>query len=242
MSTDLYTEFKKILRFHEAYTEKKKSLEDIYGGKVLGQTIEKQLDQLEQVGWVEKSIGARKLKGLEAPETIWLIYPKPLAPRLKMIADNDNGHVDNTIRKFEAGGITNESAWRLRLVSLRLERICSFYTGYTGNIPTEKETGFSKSSNQNQSFFAFKEKDVLEFMDHLITRIENCVAVLIVRQKVANKSDGLVVGNIGELMDDFLSLLSLVNNMKSGNLQTAPIASNERQPLLIEEIPNETTN
>lgn len=191
MSTDFYHEMEKVNKIHKMIKDGKVDVNRSYGYKTKGKDVENQMNQLENIGIVLENIGARKLKGLETPENIWLVFPKPLSSRLKMLT-NKNGEIYNKSNKLIVGGITVEVAWALRKIALRLEKVASFfstlesqstinqYKTFTDNVKNEAETVMSEKLANIESF-------MLLFLDHTITRIENCVTVLGARQIIGEE-------------------------------------------------------
>ncbi|GME89053.1 unnamed protein product [Ambrosiozyma monospora] len=126
ISNDYYDKFKQIMTCHDK-VKKGVPITAVYPNKALGEVIEGHMEKLEEMGWVEESIGSKKLKGLETPEKIWLVFPGKLASRLKVVTNN-NGQIENNSNSNNKviAGINAESVWRLRNLSLRLEEICSY--------------------------------------------------------------------------------------------------------------------
>ncbi|GAV27958.1 Putative adenylate cyclase [Pichia membranifaciens] len=208
MSTDFYYEMEKVKKIHRLIKESKLDLGRAYGYKAKDKDVENQMNQLENIGMVLEHIGAKKLKGLETPENIWLIFPKPLSSRLKVLT-NEGGEIQNKSSKLLVGGITVETVWTLRKIAIRLEKLVSrsttnqrgesvshFYA-FIDKVQKESEDAiYSKVSNM--------ETFVLLFLDHTITRIENCVTVLGTRQ---------ILSGDKVLNCDTVHLLDLLKNM-----------------------------
>ncbi|KAG7904294.1 hypothetical protein KL935_000433 [Ogataea polymorpha] len=205
MSTDFYYEFEKLRNLHEQVKSGAGDISQVYGSKTLGQILESQMNQVDQIGWVEESIGSRKLKGLEAPEKIWLIFPAHLAQRLKLLT-RMNGEIDNRAGKLLMGGLTAESVWKLRKLSLRLEKICSFCAGSTTQLISNKAKILPSdliSSSAEETFInqiTNAEMDLLLLIEHIVTRIENAVGILTVRKCASpDTANGLLMGTMDEL-------------------------------------------
>ncbi|KAG7700311.1 hypothetical protein KL930_000999 [Ogataea haglerorum] len=205
MSTDFYYEFEKLRNLHEQVKSGAGDISQVYGSKTLGQILESQMNQVDQIGWVEESIGSRKLKGLEAPEKIWLIFPAHLAQRLKLLT-RTNGEIDNRAGKLLMGGLTAEGVWKLRKLSLRLEKICSFCAGSTTQLISNKSQILPSdliSSSAEETFInqiANAEMDLLLLIEHVVTRIENAVGILTVRKYASpDEANGLLMGSMDEL-------------------------------------------
>lgn len=208
MSTDFYSEMEKVKKIHRLIKESKLDLGRAYGYKAKDKDVENQMNQLENIGMVLEHIGAKKLKGLETPENIWLIFPKPLSSRLKVLT-SEGGEIQNKSNKLLVGGITVETAWTLRRIAMRLEKLLSrsnenqraestshFYA-FIDKVQKESEDAIYNKVSNMESF-------VLLFLDHTITRIENCVTVLGTRQ---------ILGEDKVLNCDTIHLLDLLKNM-----------------------------
>lgn len=181
MSTDFHHEMEKVKTIHEMIKRKEIDVNRAYGYKAKDSDVENQMNQLENIGMVLEHIGAKKLKGLETPENIWLIFPKPLSSRLKMLT-NEGGEIQNKSNKLTVGGITVETAWKLRKVAIRLERLVSSFTTSDENISKSIESAHKDAEEDINSKLANNESFMLIYMDHTITRIENCVTILGTRQ------------------------------------------------------------
>ncbi|MDF2701006.1 MAG: uncharacterized protein K0Q49_2570, partial [Haloplasmataceae bacterium] len=192
MSTDFYYEMEKVKKIHQMVKTGKLDFNRAYGYKTKSKDVENQVNQLENIGIVLESIGAKKLKGLETPENIWLVFPKPLSSRLKMITNKDGEINNKSNNKLAAGGITDETAWTLRKIALRLEKVASYFASYqtAGSVSQYKNftEGVKKEVEKSMTDrFSSVESFMLLFLDHTITRIENCVAVMGVRQIVGEE-------------------------------------------------------
>lgn len=92
----------------------------------LGDNIRRELQQLNSQGFVIKDQGERKLKGLENPEPLYLIYPHALSGRLTSMEQSSGGeeNAPTTISQHSQLQIQTDLIWRLWEVTLRLERLC----------------------------------------------------------------------------------------------------------------------
>ncbi|OUT23946.1 hypothetical protein CAS74_000322 [Pichia kudriavzevii] len=216
MSNDYRHELEKVTKIHEMIKEGKvKDINGAYGYKSRGQDVENQMEQLDKIGIVIESLGARKLKGLETPENIWLVFPKPLSSRLKMITNKD-GEINNKSNKLAIGGITVETAWILRKIALRLERVISFtvsnslgqniqFQHFSDGIQEEAENKMEKKLANVESF-------MMLFLDHTITRIENCVTVLGTHMVLA---DSGINSNGISMIDTIKSMATELKELKA---------------------------
>ncbi|KAJ5889072.1 Adenylate cyclase [Penicillium taxi] len=90
----------------------------------LGHNIRRELQQLNSQGFVIKDQGERKLKGLENPESLYLVYPHALAGRLSVLEDSQDPHGPAKVKAGSELQVKADLIWNLWEVTLRLERIC----------------------------------------------------------------------------------------------------------------------
>lgn len=86
LSSDFVAEMKKVEYEYEYIKEtgdRSKLLQSVGGNEALEESIEQDMKSLTAIGWEVKELGEFKLKGLENPEFISLVYPKPLLGRFE---------------------------------------------------------------------------------------------------------------------------------------------------------------
>ncbi|WWC64833.1 uncharacterized protein I303_107447 [Kwoniella dejecticola CBS 10117] len=86
--------------------------------------IKREILELRRIGLDIKDMGERKLKGLEVPEKLHLLYPKTLSGRLEM-SNEIRADVEVNERKTEQRMIDLEQVKELSSITLRLEAICN---------------------------------------------------------------------------------------------------------------------
>ena len=132
VSSDFIGEIKRAL---ETYSESDRNgstgSDDTLNEDLNSQAIRKELRLLSSQGFEVKDLGERKLKGLENPEYVYLMYPHSLAGRLLIkqqqadaiaaSAANDPG----SLSRDSQLAIDTDAVWGLWNVSLRLEMLCS---------------------------------------------------------------------------------------------------------------------
>lgn len=201
VSSDFLAEMKRLYEIHWEVLEDKMTIEEAYFGNVTaGNVIEKEIHSVEEEGFSYFELGEMRLKGLETPELITLVYPKSLEMRFD-IFKNSLSPTENMFTSTKKIGSLSEGVLNhLRALSLRLERLCNTTSSgqFTGEI-------FAKSSMGNGSskiISALSERDAVNFMEHLVTRVENAVLALYLRQKLKsmNGKDSRI---------DFFELFSL---------------------------------
>ncbi|KAK9237316.1 hypothetical protein V1525DRAFT_404429 [Lipomyces kononenkoae] len=176
VSQDFVTE---VHRLDEAYKKNPGDLTMLYevvGDDLLAKAVDRDMKLLHGYGWVLTEVGVLKLKGLESPEFISIIYPKNLAARMKISVPD----VTVTSVPHQRINPTSEMVWTLRSVSLRLERICSYLNG-APLVDQDHEGYLEEFVRQNIS-----DHGVLPLMDHVVTRIE-------VRSCLCNHLIGLLI-------------------------------------------------
>ena len=89
--------------------------------------IKREIQELRRIGFDGKDMGERKLKGLEVPEQLHLLYPRALAGRFETSNDlranvevGDSRHLHVGARYIDVDNVRE-----LSMLALRLETICS---------------------------------------------------------------------------------------------------------------------
>ncbi|EDO17570.1 hypothetical protein Kpol_534p51 [Vanderwaltozyma polyspora DSM 70294] len=202
LSNDFCAEFNKVMGYHEKVIKDNEPLERAYGEEFIGEILEREISLLENIGWVFYEYGERKLKGLESKEYITIAYPKSLASRHEFFGEEE-----------ENASIDAEILFRLRTASNRLDSILSAVRGGFIEKDQRKQNeggGFISLNSQVQDavMTSINEMDIISFLDHLVTRVESTVAMLVIHQKIGNKLDIVqsVEGQLGvfELLDKML--------------------------------------
>jgi adenylate cyclase len=138
----------------------------------LGHNIRRELNQLNSQGFVIKDQGERKLKGLENPEPLYLVYPHSLAGRLTTLeeAQLEKEGQPATMEKTSKLNLNTDDIWRLWEVTLRLERICGALEDPTGAGLREPNVAlFNMVKNHGGEL---NDSTVLSLIDQQVTRIE----------------------------------------------------------------------
>lgn len=137
--------------------------------------IRRELRSLSSHGFEVKDLGERRLKGLENPEYIYLMYPHSLAGRLviqQQRAETEKAQTDGAGAKTRDSQLTIDldSIWELWAVSLRLEMLCSSLEspGSYALRPAEMtllERTREKGGEVTDQF-------LINFVEHQVSRIE----------------------------------------------------------------------
>ncbi|KAK9454179.1 hypothetical protein V1511DRAFT_481732 [Dipodascopsis uninucleata] len=165
VSQDLITEIYRLENAFKKADGEVSALYELFGDDILAKAVYRDLKMLQGLGWEVKEIGEQKLKGLESPEIISLIYPRSLAARMKAMP------ID--LQKIGLNPMA-DLLRDLRKVSLRLERICSRLSGSATPLIENGGMGIIPIE-------LISDEQAVVFLDHIITRIENSLAGLYVR-------------------------------------------------------------
>ncbi|CUM66551.1 uncharacterized protein PRCAT00004220001 [Priceomyces carsonii] len=231
VSSDFLDEMKSLYKIHESIVDKRATLSEAYEGNVrAGEIIEKEINALEEIGCSYFDIGEKKLKGLETPELITLVYPKKLEMRFEIFQKSFKNEDSQAGSTRVIGTLPVNAIYNLRDVSLLLENICS---RLSGGLKDTFETQPLDVITQHLNY-AYKEKDFIALLNHVTTRIENCVTNLYIRQQM-----GILQGNHGRI--DFCSVNPIYDIMTELadylNTLQALKAANEVGPDSIEPSP-----
>ncbi|EHL03582.1 putative Adenylate cyclase [Glarea lozoyensis 74030] len=141
VSADFISEIQRCL---ETYSESDRNgstgSEEEYGNDLVAAAIRRELRSLSSQGFEVKDIGERKLKGLENPEYIYLMYPHSLSGRIQyqqQLLQNEKaaaaaGEQPASLSQKTKLSIDTDTVWALWAVSLRLEMLCSSLEGDKG--------------------------------------------------------------------------------------------------------------
>ncbi|WWC91945.1 uncharacterized protein L201_006897 [Kwoniella dendrophila CBS 6074] len=116
-SGDVISEINSVREYLESNDEE--SLNELQGD------LKRELLELRRIGLDVKDMGERKLKGLEVPEKLHLLYPKTLSGRSEVSNDIRAEVEVNDPRKQEQRMIDIEQVKELSSITLRLESLCN---------------------------------------------------------------------------------------------------------------------
>lgn len=211
VSSDYLHEMEQLYNIHDLIASGQTSLEAAYEGNLrAGEIIEKEIASLEEIGVSYFQLGERKLKGLETPEMITLAYPKRLELRFEIF--KKRADEDDMFKGRIVGAVPVDAVYQLRTLSLRLENVCAAV-----NVGMRMDESFLKNSSEvilESTAQRFKEMELVALLNHLVTRIENSIANLELRQTMLllNGGDGKIdffrSPDIWTLMDEVKNLIS----------------------------------
>lgn len=160
VSSDFVAEINRCVAAYENSDSQSLSPDDIFGDEEAARTISRELRTLSSQGFEIKELGSRKLKGLENPEFIHLMYPQSLRGR----STNRRAAPKPEMPVLP---LELEQIWALWEISLRLETLCS--TLSNNKVPT----GSTDIPNKLRSIGEkISEDSAIPFLEHIVTRIE----------------------------------------------------------------------
>ncbi|KAL8727767.1 MAG: hypothetical protein Q9166_005822 [cf. Caloplaca sp. 2 TL-2023] len=188
VSSDFIAEIHRVLETYAETDRAGSTGSDDMGDDVLSAEIRKELRQLSTQGFEVKDLGSHKLKGLENPEYLYLMYPHALAGRLaaqqaRTDAEAAAASVDPASKTRDSKlTMETENVWDLWSVSLRLEMICSAMEspGTTTLRPPERSV-LEKMKNRGGEV---TDRFLVAFVEHQVSRIETSISALYARNLI----------------------------------------------------------
>jgi adenylate cyclase len=169
VSSDFVNE---IARTLETFSDFDRSAET-YVDDLMSASIRRELYQLSSQGWEIKDLGERKLKGLENPESVYLMYPHSLAGRLLIqpeMTEQGELQVPQRLGKDSQLDIDAEDFWRLMKVALRLEAFCSLLENPNAQMMHEPELSLINALKASGNDIT--DQALLNLFEHQVARIE----------------------------------------------------------------------
>ena len=183
VSSDFIGEIQSLLETHiESDRKGSSGSEETISDDMMTHAIRRELRSLSSQGFEVKDLGERRLKGLENPEYIYLMYPHSLASRLviqQQRADAEAAAASQSAAAAAAAGtkmrdsrltFDTQSVWDLWNVSLRLEMLCSTLecTGST-QLKAPETALLERMKNRGGEI---TDRFLINFVEHQISRIE----------------------------------------------------------------------
>ena len=179
VSADFISEIHRCL---ETYSESDRSgsigSEEAFENDLVSQAIRRELRSLSSQGFEVKDMGERKLKGLENPEYIYLMYPHALSGRIHY--QQRLAEIDKQVMVEEPASLSQQSqlsidtdcVWALWSVSLRLEMLCSSLEEKPDDsVPLQApETAMLEKMKHRGG--EVTDRFLLNFLTHQVSRIE----------------------------------------------------------------------
>lgn len=258
VSNDFITEVQRTL---EAYADEERrdsvGSQDTVNDDPMADRIRRELRALSSQGFEVKDLGEKKLKGLENPEYIYLMYPHSLSGRLNVPpgAEVQVGTGGDSADKSQPGALGADSqlslelegVWKLWDIALRLEMLCSCLESPEKAMSLKKPelSLLTRMKNQggvvSDTFmvnllvsaspdFAFRYSWILTLsQDHQVTRIETCITTLQLRNLLQPFS------REKSLADHAIPIAELLKNI-TATMQEAAEAKRGRPQGRVEEI------
>ena len=205
LSADFVQEFHNILALQKHADQNSDLSKELYNDAEDLAYVGSEAKVLKEIGYHFYPLGEVKLKGLETMESITLAYPEALHKRYKMYEEESPGLFTS-----------KESLFYLRQISLKLEYVLSCVNGGAYCISKGgRSTALSEFTKETQDsiFHNQSEDDLMDFLDHLITRVETVTCALSLRQKmegalICDSQDGNIKKqSVFELLDSLFQLL-----------------------------------
>lgn len=178
VSSDFIAEIQRLLETHiESDRSGSTGSEDTMTEDLMNQTIRRELRSLSSQGFEVKDLGERRLKGLENPEYIYLMYPHALSSRLQIQqqraeaeqASQNNAGAGTKTRDSELT-IDTGDVWELWNVSLRLEMLCSTLENPGSLQLKPPETALLERMKEHGG--EITDRFLMNFVEHQVSRIE----------------------------------------------------------------------
>lgn len=180
ISSDFLREMERVSAVHAQISSGGAAVELAHENRDTYTVAENELNTLNAMSYLYIDLGERKLKGLEAPETITLAFPASLQARHHIFKKRELAEVDSS-----NGALPIESVLGLSAILQRLEKLCAVLNaGYNEDAGYNVDDMFSRLPSD---IFAkslatnVREKYLAGLLNHLVTRLENCVVNLKLR-------------------------------------------------------------
>jgi adenylate cyclase len=186
VSSDFIAEIQRLLETHiEGDRSNSAGSDEAFTEDSNSQLIRQELRSLSSQGFEVKDLGERRLKGLENPEYIYLMYPHSLASRLAVHrqmseqkpASTNEAQVGQKMANSQLT-IDTDDVWDLWNISLRLEMLCSSLENPGCSEIKPPETALLERMKSRGG--EITDRFLLNFVEHQISRIEVCLFCFIV--------------------------------------------------------------
>lgn len=190
VSSDFIAEVQRTLeQFADEERRDSVGSQDTVNDDPLGTQIRRELRQLSSQGFEVKDLGEKKLKGLENPEYIYLMYPHSLAGRLNVppgAATQVSMGGDTVPEQGQPGALNKDTqlsqlevdeVWKLWDLALRLEMLCSTLESpeKAANLHKPELSLLTKMKTQGGNI---SDNFMVNLLEHQVTRVEVRVVVL----------------------------------------------------------------
>ncbi|KAK5950229.1 hypothetical protein OHC33_008697 [Knufia fluminis] len=219
VSTDFISEIRRTL---EAFAEDDDRRDSVGSNDTMDDPvavqIRKELRQLSSLGFEVKELGEKKLKGLENPEFIYLMYPHGLSGRLEIPpgAGDQPANMGPQDRSDPAAleegstlgkGFDLSEVWKLWDIALRLEMFCSSLEDPDRTQGLRKPE-MSLLTNMKDRGGQVGDQFMINLLEHQVTRVENCVSALQVRHMMIPLKMGVSLAEQARPIQDILAQMA----------------------------------
>ncbi|KAF2640285.1 hypothetical protein P280DRAFT_32298 [Massarina eburnea CBS 473.64] len=222
VSSDFIAEVQRLLETHiEGDRNGSVGSEEAYSDDAMTQSIRQELRSLSSQGFEVKELGERRLKGLENPEYIYLMYPHSLSSRLTVQRQLEQKPADVPPNAPQAGQkmagsqltIDTENVWDLWNVSLRLEMLCSTLENPDSVELKPPETALLERMKSRGG--EITDRFLINFVEHQISRIETCATTLAIRHMVNPFGQGSLVQQACPMSDILTELQCQLSELQA---------------------------
>jgi adenylate cyclase len=239
VSADFIAEIQRLLETHMESDRNGStgSEETMMADDPIAQQIRRELRSLSSQGFEVKDLGERRLKGLENPEYIYLMYPHALSSRLlvqqqraEAEAARTNTGTAGVMAADSTLAIGVDNVWDLCAVALRMEALCNSLENPNCTGLKAPETAFLERIKEGGG--EITDRFLLNIVEHQVSRIETCITTLSLRNMVRPFKNGIVnqacpMGDIfADLADQLRELQELKQTMSIVDT-TTPDGSNK---------------
>ena len=227
-SSDFIAEIERTLELYaDGERQGSTGSDDTILDDTMGPAIRQNLLQLSEQGFEVKDMGEKKLKGLENPETLFLIYPHTLAGR-QTIAEGRkqaaiaraNGAAPASMQTgTQLTNIEPQHVWDVWALSLRLEMLCSALEDPRGGVVRSPETAILERMRTQGG--EVTDRILVQFVEHLVCRIETCVNTLTIRNMMRPAGRGDLFTSVGPMRDIFKQLQDNLNELEMYRMERA---------------------
>jgi adenylate cyclase len=171
VSSDFIAEIQRLLETHMESDRSGStgSEEALMSDDPVSQQIRRELRSLSSQGFEVKDLGERRLKGLENPEYIYLMYPHALSSRLQV----QQQRAEAGLIKAPAGSdlsVDVQNVWDMCEVALRLETLCNALENPQAVGLKAPETAFLERMKEGGG--ELTDRFLINIIEHQVSRIE----------------------------------------------------------------------
>ena len=187
----------------------------------ISQQIRRELRSLSSQGFEVKDLGERRLKGLENPEYIYLMYPHALSSRLLVQQQRAEAEAARTntgtvgIKTADSTlAIDVDNVWDLCAVALRMEALCNSLENPQCTGLKAPETAFLERIKEGGG--EITDRFLLNIVEHQISRIETCITTLALRNMVRPFKNGITsqACPMGDVLAELAAQLAELETLK----------------------------